>query len=238
MRHLSIRRSAVVAALACGSLIGCNQHAPASESNVGNAYAELQTQLENCGSNALDCLKAANCDQTAEQACRDSFQACRDATRAAYKAFHDAVRECFDSARQCFADVKDSGVTGDAGTDAFGACRDQFKMCVQDNRPIRPEPGPCMAALRDCVQNDQNDKRDCFDQAHQCILDRLPMCGPANTDGGMSGGFQGGFGGFGHHFPGHGGPGTGGMQAPPPPPVDGGMAPPPPPPGGTGGTGM
>jgi hypothetical protein len=183
-------RGAVFAALACSGLVGCSSHHEVSKSqDVQSAYEELQVQLQNCASNALDCVKAANCDDTAEQACRDEFKACRDATRDAYRAFHDAVKDCFGTARQCVENIQDSGAADvDGGVRAaFGACRDQFKMCVADNRPIRPEPGPCCSALRECVQNDENDKRDCFEQAHTCFVNRLPMCGPNEPGGGTGG---------------------------------------------------
>jgi hypothetical protein len=171
--------------------VGCNHHDEPSSSSkdVGTAYEELAVQLQNCASNALDCVKAANCDDNAEQACRDEFKACREATRDAYHAFHDAVRDCFASARQCVQNVQDSGAADvDGGVRAaFGVCRDQFKMCVVDNKPMRPEPGPCCSALRECVQNDESDKRDCFEQAHTCFVNRLPMCGPSEPGGGTGG---------------------------------------------------
>jgi hypothetical protein len=219
MRKLSIGTLVgVAAAIACSGLVGCNRHQEAANGEVGSKYEELAVQLQNCASNALDCLKAANCDDAAEQACKDEFHACREATRDAYKAFCGAVKDCFASARECVADVKDSGVAdADGGARAaYGACRDQFKACVQENRPIRAPAGPCLQGLRDCVQAGDSDRRDCLEQAHECFVNRLPMCGPDNPGGGTGGSGTAGTGvGTG------GAPGTGGTSAP-----------------GTGGTGI
>jgi hypothetical protein len=217
MRNISVGntlRGAAVAALTCSGLAGCGQHENASSgTGVGTTYEELAVQLQNCASNALDCVKAANCDDTAEQACRDEFHTCREATRDAYHAFCASVKDCFASARECAGGVRDSGAAdADGGVRAaYGACRDQFKMCVDENRPIRAPAGPCMQGLRDCVQGGTTDRGTCFEQAHTCFVNRLPMCGP-NTPGGGTGG--GGAAGMGAGTGGAAAPGTGGAAAP------------------------
>jgi hypothetical protein len=180
---------------------------PQPSPSASGAFQALAVQLQNCSSNALDCLGAANCDEAQEQACRDQFRACREETRAAYRAFFEAARQCWADKRECLAAARDAGGadagdTADGGTNACAACREAFHGCLDDNRPIRPEPGPCMQALRECVQSDaqsggmddaaadagqtrssrhrarHQQVRDCLSQAHECILDRLPMCGP------------------------------------------------------------
>jgi hypothetical protein len=164
------------------------------ESTAGGAYQQLGVQLQNCANDALTCLATANCDDTAEQACRDGFRTCREDTRAAYRAFFESVRQCWSTKLECVAAARDAGddtggadETADGGApSAHAVCREAFHACIDDNRPIRPEPGPCMQALRECVQTDvQTGRRerhrlirDCLGEAHQCILDRLPMCGP------------------------------------------------------------
>jgi hypothetical protein len=204
MIQLSNTRAAVrtvaAAAFACMGLAGCNHDQSGGDTTAGGSYADLAVQLQNCASDALTCVKAANCDDAAEQVCRDAFKTCRDNTRAAYHAFHDAVKECFGAARECIGDARDGGAAsepGDGGTNPFGVCRDGFKMCVQDSRPTPPPAGPCLQGLRDCVQADEMGTRDCLEQAHTCFLNRLPMCGPTpGTEPTPGGGFP-------HRPPGH-----------------------------------
>ena len=186
----SASRSTVLLAISLATAVlgfGCT--GDAEESSASGAYQQLGVQLQNCANDALNCLGAANCDDTAEQACRDQFHSCREDTRAAYVAFFEAVRQCWSTKLECVAAARDAG--DDEATDggvpsAHGACREAFHTCVGDNRPIRPAPGPCMQALHECVQTDVEGGRrerhrmihDCVGEAHQCILDRLPMCGP------------------------------------------------------------
>jgi hypothetical protein len=191
---------------ALGFCASCGDE-PEETPTASGAFQALAVQLQNCSSNALDCLGAANCDATQEQACRDQFRACREETRDAYRAFFEAARQCWADKRECLAAARDAGEadasdTGDAGANACAECRAAFRGCLDDNRPIRPEPGPCMQALRECVQADaqsggvddaavdggesrwsrhrarHRQVRDCLSQAHECIQNRLPMCGP------------------------------------------------------------
>jgi hypothetical protein len=172
------------AAIAFASVAaGCSDSDEQREGNdVNGAYQELATQLQNCASDALDCYGAANCDDAREATCRDEFQVCRENTRAAYRAYHEAVHECWAEKWAC---VSDAGFS-DAGADARAACRDQLKACVAEDKPLPAPLGPCMQGLRDCVQSDaETGERpsvslvhDCLIEAHGCVIDRFPMCGP------------------------------------------------------------
>ena len=196
----------LLAAFVVAGTAGCESDEAPSTGGVGASYQTLAVQLQNCASTGLDCLQAADCDDAAEQACRDDFHTCRENTRDAYRAFHEAVRACWQTKRECIRDAwSDGGGDWDAGIAAFSACRDEFHACVEVDRPIRPEPGPCMSALRTCVETDvqsaeEGSRRaafhDCLSAAHECIVNRLPMCdgdeepeptdaGPAPTDAGL-----------------------------------------------------
>jgi hypothetical protein len=174
-------RCAVALALTCAA--GCGEQSqPQGGSDVGDLYQALGVQLQNCASNALDCLGAANCDDAAEQACKDGYRQCRADTRAAYRAYREAVHACWETKWQC---VRDAG-WGDAGAEARSACKEQLRACIAEDRPIRAPAGPCMMALRECVHADsmegerpsREQVRDCLGAAHQCVLDRLPDCEP------------------------------------------------------------
>lgn len=202
-------RAFSIAALALGlRMAGCSSDPPReSASEVGTAYQALAVQLQNCASNGLDCYQAANCDDAAEQACRDELHACREATRDAYRAYHQAIGNCFRAKLECVHDAwSDGGATSDGGAADFQACRDQFHACVEVDRPIPAEPGPCMSGLRACVETNvqwgEDGSRaalhDCLSEAHQCIQNRLPMCEDEAGAGGAGGaGAEGGFGGAG-----------------------------------------
>lgn len=177
-------------ALACGMGVSCTEEAQApSDDSVASSYNALAVQLQNCGNDALDCVGAANCDDAAEQLCRDQFHECRDNTRDAYRAYHEAVRACWQEKLECVREAwGDGGFTpaeGDAGT-PFDACKDRFRACVAVDRPLPAEPGPCMSGLRACVEanvewgedGSRQALRDCLSETHTCIRDRIPMCGP------------------------------------------------------------
>ena len=204
MRTLALEtRSTTTYALALALALasGCSEHQDRGNSAVNGAYEQLAVQLQNCANDALNCLGAANCDDAAEQACRDGYRACRAETRAAYRAFHAAVRECFATKWEC---VSDAG-WGDAGRTERQACREQFHMCVADERPIRAPAGPCLQGLRECVHADamsgerpgREQVRDCLSAAHQCVVDRLPMCEPDEPGEAGAGGASAGSGGSG-----------------------------------------
>lgn len=175
-------RASVIAALALGaSIASCTEDEP-EQTEVGSSFAALATQLQNCASNGLDCYQAANCDEAAEQVCRDDFRACREATRDAYRAYHQAIGNCFRAKLECVHNAwSDGGAsTADGGAAEFEACRDEFHACIEVDRPIPPEPGPCMQGLRECVQSDvqwgEDGSRaalhDCLSEAHTCIVNR------------------------------------------------------------------
>jgi hypothetical protein len=183
---------ALLATAALG--IGCADQARSD--SASGAYQELGVQLQNCANDAITCLGAANCDDAAEQACREQFHTCREGTRAAYRTFFEAVGQCWSTKRECVAGARDAAIANDGGArSGHAACRDAFHACVDDNRPVRPGPGPCMQGLRECVQTDvQSGRRerrhmihDCLGEAHQCILDRLPMCDPTEPPAGGTG---------------------------------------------------
>jgi hypothetical protein len=192
-------RACLLASLALGlSMAGCTEDEPADTTEVGSTYEALAVQLQNCASNGLDCYQAANCDEAAEQVCRDEFRACREATRDAYRAYHRAIGNCFRAKLECVRDAwTDGGATTDGGEPDFSACRDEFHACIEVDRPIPAEPGPCMSGLRECVQANvqwgEDGSRaafhDCLSEAHTCIQNRLPMC---DLDGGTGGSVDGG----------------------------------------------
>ncbi len=195
-RSSACRSKVLIGISLATALLGFGCAGDGGESSASGAYQQLGVQLQNCANDAITCLGAANCDDTAQQACRDQFHTCRENTRAAYWAFLESVRQCWSTKMECVAAARDAGddSTDDGNADssdggvpsAHAVCREAFHTCVDDNRPIRPEPGPCMQALRECVQTDVQEGhrerhrmiRDCLGEAHQCILDRLPMCGP------------------------------------------------------------
>jgi hypothetical protein len=168
---------------------GCTELEP-EHTQVGATYSTLAVQLQSCASDALACHRAANCDEAAEQACRQGLRACRDTTRDAYRAFHEAVSACLLDKNECVTDAwGDAGLEGDAGSEQLAACRRELLACVEADRPIPPEPDPCMEGLRECVQarvlggeDDRNAFGDCLGQAHACIVNGLPTC---QADGGF-----------------------------------------------------
>lgn len=214
MKNLSLRNDAVprkewMALLGCSLFLGCGG-APSSgeQSQVGTALQDLGAQLQNCASSALDCVKAADCDKTKEQACRDDFMSCRKANLSALEAFGQAVESCYQTKRQCIADARGNGGagggtavgaggSGGAASSPFELCHEAFRSCVQDNRPQPPAPGPCMQGWHDCIQAGDMTPRQCFDAAHQCFLNRLPMCGPSAAGSGGAAAGSGGGGGHG-----------------------------------------
>ena len=168
---------------------GCTELEP-ERTQVGTTYSALAVQLQSCASNALDCHRAANCDDAAEQACRQDLRACRDTARDAYRAFHEAVGACLHDKNECVTEAwGDAGLEGDAGGEQLAACRRELRTCVEADRPIPPEPDPCMERLRECVQarvlGDEDERSafgDCLGEAYACIVNRLPMC---EADGGL-----------------------------------------------------
>jgi hypothetical protein len=203
-------RAALMLSMALACLlggVGCEEEPEvANDDSVAGSYQALAAQLQNCASSALTCLQNASCDEAQEQECRDEFRACREGTRDAYRAYHEAVRVCWHDKFECVRDAWSadaSTATGEAGTSAFDACKDTFRECVAADRPIPPEPGPCMSGLRACVETNvqwgedasRQAFRDCLGEAHACIVDRIPMCGPddpgADDDAGVDGQGQG-----------------------------------------------
>jgi hypothetical protein len=200
MRTADTNKSAAAlaaVALACGLALGCNgaSTSASSDPSVAGTYEQLGSQLQNCVSSALDCLKAANCDADKDQACRDDFKSCHEQNRAAFQAFGKAVQGCFDTEKMCVADTRGTGGTsggaaGEAASTGTGGasprqmCRQQFSSCVSDSRPIAPAPGPCMQGLKTCVMDSSNDRMQCFDDARTCFMDRLPpRCGGQHGHG-------------------------------------------------------
>lgn len=194
---MRLERLGIAAAVTLmGLSAGCgNEQTSATDARVDATYEALAGQFRACASDAAACLKTANCDVAANQACRDQFATCRDAAKAAAEAFHAAVHQCRADARSCWGDA---GSAEDAGA-ARHACFEELKMCVVSNKPERAPAPPCIAALRDCIQADNADTHACMMTAHQCFLDSMPpRCdGDGGVlDGGPFGGFgrRGGFG--------------------------------------------
>jgi hypothetical protein len=188
---MRLERFAITAAVALmGLSAGCgNEQNIPTDKRVDATYEALAGQFRACASNAAACLKSANCDEAANQACRDQFATCRDAAKAAADAFHEAVHQCRADARACWGDA---GSAQDAGA-ARHACFDELKMCVASNKPEQSPAPPCIASLRDCIQADNSDTRACLMTAHECFLDSMPP--RCDGDGGVLDG--GPFGGFG-----------------------------------------
>jgi hypothetical protein len=195
-----------VAVALMGLSAGCgNEQNMAPDSRVDATYEALAGQFRACMSDAAACLKTANCNEAANQACRDQFATCRDAAKAAAEAFHDAVHQCRADARACWGDA---GSTQDAGA-ARHACFDELKMCVASNRPEQAAPPPCVASLRDCIQADDADPHACLMTAHDCFMDSIPP--RCDGDGGVvDGGWGFGPRGAGDHHGGFPGAGPGG----------------------------
>lgn len=171
----------VGSSLAVGLGFGCSSESTPSDSSVSSTFEALGAQLENCRSSAAACLKDANCDAAEDQACRDEFKACHDKNRAAFEAFGNAVDTCVQAKKTCNASASSAAgasMAPSAGTSgsARSACRQAFHECVDDAKPVRPAPNPCVASLRTCVQDSANKPMDCFDQARSCIMDQLPPC--------------------------------------------------------------
>lgn len=188
-------RAFSIASLALSlGMAGCTEDEPTAEptTEVGTKYEALAVQLQNCASNALACYQGASCDEAAEQACREEFQACREATRDAYRAYQQAIGNCFRTKLECVRDVWTGSGTADGGVTDIQGCRDDFQACVEVDRPIPAEPGPCMSGLHQCVQTNvqwgedgsRSAFHDCLSDAHMCIQDRLPMC---DDDAGTAG---------------------------------------------------
>lgn len=168
---------AAAATLMLGLSAGCEKQVQ-SDNRVDATYEALAGQFRACASNAMACLKTANCDEAQNQVCRDTFAACRDQAKAAADAFRAAVRECRAEARACKGDAGDADDGG-----ARAACFDGLKMCVAANKPERAPYPPCIAALRDCIQADQVEPRECMMTAHQCFVDGMPP--RCDGDGGV-----------------------------------------------------
>src|SRR5262245_7122105 len=132
---------AAATALSLGLSAGCEKEVT-TDNKVDATYEALAGQFRACASNAMACLKTANCDEAQNQVCRDQFATCRDAARAAAEAFRAAVHECRADARACKSDASDAD---DGGARAM--CRDDLRMCVAAAKPERAADPPCIAAL-------------------------------------------------------------------------------------------
>jgi hypothetical protein len=188
--------TAAAFAVAVTFVTGCAQHSNSDGSSASASYQALGSQLQNCVSTALTCLKSANCDPAKDQACRDDFKACHDGNKAIFEAFHQSVQQCVEARRTCVADAGAQAPAGSPSATAwntFIACKQQYRACIDDSRPIAPPPGPCMQGLRQCVQEGTQSGAQCFQQARTCFMNELPpVCGGTGGTGGtMMGGMTG-----------------------------------------------
>lgn len=192
----------VLAAVSCGIGFGCDSSGGSTAAAAGGAYEALANQLQNCGSAALDCMKAASCDATKESNCRDDFDACRNDNGALLEAFQQSIQDCCDTRKECIATARGAaGTAGAGGATSTGqsaaaagarawkhggqhmlkmgevqACRDDFATCIEDHEPTPPPAGPCMQGFHDCIQGGDQDAHGCVSVARTCFLNRLPTC--------------------------------------------------------------
>ena len=161
-----------VAALT-GLGVGCSSDSGAGTQNtsVSGAYEALGAQLENCRLSAESCLKTANCDAAKDQACRDDLKSCHASNRAAFDAFGKAIQVCVQDKHTCLSDTASAA---GAAADTRSTCRQAFHDCVDGAKPVKPEPNPCLAPLRSCMQDTTQKPLECFQAARSCLLDQLP----------------------------------------------------------------
>lgn len=178
----------LLAAVGCVVAYGCGSSGSDDSTSAvnpsGSSYAALSSQLQNCASEALDCVKAASCDATKERACRDSFDTCRKDNRGLLQAFEQSIGDCRDTRQDCVAAVRHpsgtggaSGSGGASGASASsagsgGAAGASMPSYAARRRLEQSEAQACRDDFAMCVQDHEPappPEGPCMQSLHDCV---------------------------------------------------------------------
>ena len=176
-----------LAAAGCGA---APSSAPSERTDVSTAYQQLVADMAACGQQIAECVREAQGDATALDACRDEREACTMAGAGPVSAIADAARACAEARREC---VSGGGEPQD--------CAAELRTCLgaRDTGGGRPDAGAqggaTGAAVRDCVAelhacvDAGTAPNECAQNIRACVAEALPSAAALGmpADPGMAG---------------------------------------------------